>query len=481
MIFRAFLFAGLAVFANMCAQALPTAPLQLPALGENSAGLLTPAEEYDLGQKILRAYRGGLPTSHDPFIETYLTKLIQQIVATSELPDQRTELLILESPELNAFAAPGGIIGVNTGSFLVAQNEQQLASIIAHELAHLSQRHYARRVQQNATTSTVGLAAIFASLLIAASGNSDVAMAAIPSIQAATIQSSLRFSRDMEKEADRVGLQNLVKGGFDPYAMSHMFELMARTSRFRTKVPEFLMSHPVTESRIADSYSRAKRYQRKQYPLDIDYQLIRARVMLADENNPNSAVKRFAEEVTSHHTMSELTAHYGLVLALTQAEKPKEARQALVELKTRLNHPVATAIAEADILMLEKDNTRAANLLSEQLAIQPDNHPLNIRLAEILMASGEYAKSEAVLKHHVKRQPDNEYVWYLLAEVHGLTGHILDVHKARAEYFILNGLFDKAEIQLRNALRLIDQSDFHGKAKVEQRLLDVKKLQQQKL
>lgn len=455
------------------------AELQLPALGEASAGLLSPSEEYELGQLILRSYRGGLPTSQDPFVETYLLELIQKIVTFSELSDKRTELLVLESPELNAFAAPGGIIGVNTGTFLTAQNEQQLASILAHEIAHLSQRHYARRVQQNSTSYTISLAAILASLVLAASGDADGAMVAIPSIQAAAIQSALHFSRDMEKEADRVGMQTLINGGFDPYAMPDMFELMARATRYRTKVPEFLMSHPVTESRIADSTSRARRYSRKQLPLDTDFQLIRARVMLQYETSPAYAVKRFSEEADSNHNMSEITARYGLVLALIRAEQPQKAKVALSNLDKLIRHPVALTIAAADIDFLEGNYDNAIARLTHLLKSQPNHHALNVRLAEIYMAAGRYEPCEKLLVQHVKRYPENAYVWYLLAEVHGLAGHILEVHKARAEYFILNGVFNKAEIQLRNALKLVGHDNFQARAKIEQRLLDLQKMQAQ--
>lgn len=475
------LAALLALFLSGGASAQRVNNLQLPSLGETSAGLLSSSDEYELGQVILRMYRGGLPTSDDPFIESYLRELIQKISTYSDLDNKRIDLLVLDSPTLNAFAAPGGIVGVNTGTFLIAETEQQLASILAHELAHLSQRHYARRVQQNSTNYAVGLAALLASLVIAASGGSDVAVAAIPTIQAATIQAGLSFSRDMEKEADRVGMQTLARAGFDPYAMPEMFELMARASRFRTKVPEFLMSHPVTESRIADSRGRAARYPRKQRPLDLDYQLIRARVMVGQEKSPAAAVKRFTAEAESHHTVSEITANYGLVLALIKADDPVNAKKALEKLRKLVDHPVLMTIAEADILVIEKSFAKAITLLRKQLARQPSNHTLNVRLAEILMMAGEYDECEELLTQHVKRQPNNDYVWYLLAEVHGLAGHILEVHKARAEYYILNGVLDKAEIQLRNALRLINKKDFQTRARIEQRLLDVKKMREQQL
>jgi predicted Zn-dependent protease len=434
--------------------------LQLPSLGESSAGLISPSEEYALGQDLLRAYRAALPTSQDPFIEVYLAQLLQKITPYSDLSDKRLELIVLNSPTLNAFAAPGGIVGVNTGTFLTAQNEPQLASILAHELAHLSQRHYARRLQQQKASTTVGLAALLASLIVVAAGNSDVGIAAIPAIQAASIESSLRFSRDMETEADRIGMQTLVSAGFDPHAMTGMFEQMLKDTRYRTAA------------------SRAQRYPQRPAESDEEYQMLRARVMVQFESNSAQAAKRFAEEIGRFQTMSPLTAHYGLVLARTRHGDIAGARQALEKLKTMTRNVSILAVAEADIAAKEQNWDQAIDILRSGLNRQPSNHPMNVRLAEILMEAGRYPQCEALLAEHVKRHPDNAYVWYLLAEVHGLAGHILDVHKARAEYFLLKGIYDKAEIQLRNALRLIDENDFQARARIDQRLLDVRKMRE---
>lgn len=452
--------------------------IQLPALGENSAGLISLADEYELGQQLIKRYRASIPTSRDPFIEEYLKKLLQQIVTHSDLVDKRLELIVLENPSLNAFAAPGGIVGVNTGTFLSAENEQQLASILAHEIAHLSQRHYARRLQQNKTTYAVSLAALLASIMVAASGNSDVGIAAIPAIQAASIDSSLRFSRSMEQEADRIGMQTLIRGGFDPYAMPSMFEQMLRGTRYRTKVPEFLLTHPVTESRIADSMARARKHPQNQVAFDESFQLIRARVMLHYENNSAYAVRRFKEELDNYRTLPAPAAHYGYVMALTRNGDLKAARAALPAMKQHVNNGAAVAIAEADIEAAAQNYGQATKILSDALQTRPTSHPLNVRLAEVLMAAGEYQRCEELLMNHVQRQPNNAYVWYLLAEVHGLAGNILQVHRARAEYFILIGIYNKAEIQLRNAIKLTDSKDFQAQARLEQRLLDVKKMQQ---
>lgn len=459
--------------------ALPAAhansDLKLPSLGDASAGLISPAEEYELGQTLLRYYRASMRTSDDPFIEEYLGQLLRRIATYSDLQDKRLDLLVLENPSLNAFAAPGGIVGVNTGTFLIAEQEQQLASIIAHELAHLSQRHYARRVQQQQTTSMISLAALLAGIMVAASSDSNTGIAALPAIQAAAIESSLRFSRQMEQEADRIGMETLIGAGFDPYAMPDMFELMLRASRYRSNVPEFLLTHPVTEKRISDSMGRASRYPKRQYARDIGFQLVRARVILNHENSPQVAVKRFQDELNGNK-LSPVAARYGLMMAYTKTGQVDKAQESLNQLRIDVDDPVILAIAQADIYARQEHYNDALDTLAKVLQNYPNSHPLNVRYAELLMAAGKYQTCESVLLEHVKRKPNNAYVWYLLAEVHGLAGHIFDVHKARAEYFILNGIYNKAEIQLRNALRLVDKDDFQAKAKIEQRLLDVKKL-----
>ena len=449
--------------------------LQLPSLGEASAGLVSPDQEYELGQIILRYYRASFPTSQDPFFEDYLARLLQQLVNHSDLQDKRLELLVIDNPNLNAFAAPGGIVGVNTGTFLVAGSEHHLASILAHELAHLSQRHYARQLQNSKTTSLVSAAALLAGILIASTSGSDGAIAALPAIQAGAIESSLRFNRHMEREADRLGMTTLVRANFDPYAMPEMFESMLKTTRFRSRVPEFLMSHPVTESRISDSMSRAARYPRRQAPLDVEYQLLRARAIMQFEGNPQGAAKRFQAELTGSNLPVD-AARYGLVMALTAAGDIERAEKELETLEKSIRHPVILTVARADLQSKQGKLPEAVATVKAALGTQPNNHPLNVRYAELLMESGQYDTCEAVLQQHVKRQPKNSYVWYLLAEVHGLAGNILDVHKARAEYFLLLGLYDKAEIQLRNALRMINKKDFQDRARIEQRLLDVKRL-----
>ena len=439
--------------ALLLASPMGLAEVDLPSIGDNSAGLISPTAEYELGRKVLRQYRAYFPQAQDPYFEDYLDGLLDTMVLHSGLPSKPLSLLVIDDINLNAFAAPGGIVGVNTGTFLVAQSEQQLASILAHELAHLSQRHYARQLANQKSNAPLNLAAMLGSLLILANGNVDAGIAALSVTQAKQISNMLAFSRDMEREADRVGLDTLVRSGFDPQAMPQMFEQLLRASRYRAKVPDFLLSHPVTESRISDARNRSQNYPAKHFSDNEIFQIIKARAILRHENSPQFAIKRFNDELNGI-TLSPLAARYGLVQALVASNRTEDAQREYEPLAKNYGYLLAVRLAQADIYAASDRLDLALGILKNELAQTPSNHIVNVRYAELLMQANRYELGESVLLAHVKRQPENAYVWYLLAEMHGLAGHILDVHKAPAEYFMLLGIYEKADIQLRNAIKL---------------------------
>ncbi|GAB3095143.1 M48 family metallopeptidase [Aestuariicella hydrocarbonica] len=447
----------------------------LPELGDASSAVVSPQQEYELGQTWLRLYRSRVPTSSDPLLHTYIEQLLGRLAQSSQLNDRRLELIVVKNPTMNAFAVPGGVVGVHTGLFLYAESEAQLASVLSHELAHLSQRHFARGVEMQQKNSIPMMAAMLASLVLAATAGGDAGIAALTATQAAALDSQLRFSRQNEQEADRIGMQTMVAAGEDPYAVPAMFERMLKATRYSRRPPEFLLTHPVTESRIADALNRANKYPRQQYPVDLDFYLMRARIQLQHDQTPQDSVKRFSSEL-SGESLSAEASRYGLVLALTEASQLDRARATLQPLLQSHPDKDAYIIAEANIYAAEHNYEKAQALLEQQLSQNPDHHAYNVRYAELLMKSGNYARSEEVLEKHVRRRPKDDSVWYLLAEVHGLAGNILGVHEARAEYFILNGVFDKAQIQLRNALKL-SRGSYHKTALLEEKLKQVAKMQ----
>ena len=231
--------------------------VQLPSLGDRSSALISPQQEKLLGSLWLRQLRIQRPVINDPFLNQYLNDLMAELIPHSELLDNKTTQVIVDSAQLNAFAVPGGVVGINLGLLLFAENEDQFVSVLAHEIVHLSQRHYARRVEQSTQQAPVAIAALLASILLIASDNADAGLAGIATSQAAGIQSQLNFSREFEREADRLGMLLVTRAGWSPQQMPGMFRNMLAAARYRSQPPEFLLTHPLTASRIADAESRA--------------------------------------------------------------------------------------------------------------------------------------------------------------------------------------------------------------------------------
>ncbi|GAA5316290.1 MAG: M48 family metalloprotease [Candidatus Pelagadaptatus aseana] len=459
------LFAGALMFQPTVSQAQN---YNLPSLGDSTSATISPQKEYELGQAWLRSFRSKVPANSDALTYVYLEQLLNRLARHSQLSENKLELVVVNNPSMNAFAVPGGVVGVHTGLFLHAESEGQLASVLSHELAHLSQRHFARSVAKQQQNTIPMMAAMLASLVIAATTGGDAGLAAITATQAAALDSQLRFSRQNEQEADRIGMQTMVAAEMDPHSVAEMFERMLRTTRYSRRPPEFLLTHPVTESRIADALNRAQKYPKRSTPSSLDFHLMRARATLLHTETPEQAVKRFRSELEGD-TLSEEASRYGLVIALNKSHQYQQATEAIIPLLQQSPDKVAYVMARADTLAGQEDFTGALQLVEQHLQQQPGNHPLTVRYAELLMRNGNYPLCEEVLTAHIKRRPKDDYVWYLLAEAHGLAGNIYGVHTARAEYFILNGVLDKARQQLENALALV-KDNYMKRTLLEERI-----------
>ncbi|HEX7762659.1 MAG TPA: M48 family metalloprotease, partial [Cellvibrio sp.] len=307
------------------------AEIELPNLGDTSSIMISPVQEKILGQRWLRAYRSQVPTSSDPLIIDYLEQLFARLLPYSQLDDKRIDLVVAQNNTLNAFAVPGNIIGVHTGLLNYAKTENQLAAVLAHEMGHLSQRHYARRLEQQKNMMVPMLAGMLAGLVLAANSNSDAGVAAIMGTQAAAQQASLAFSRQNEQEADRIGMQTMVQAGLDPHAAADMFEEMVRANRLNRRPPEYLLTHPVSETRVADARNRAMQYARKPAGDDLEFQLMRTRVRVDAEETPQIAARMFKSELDRESAHPD-ASRSGWVLALTKSSQFDAAREALAPL-----------------------------------------------------------------------------------------------------------------------------------------------------
>ena len=446
--------ARILLFSLITAVAMPLTAneFNLPSLGDTSSSIMSREQEYQLGRAWLSMLRGSVRTLEDPLLKDYVERHVMGLAETSQLEDRRLTFVTLDSPQLNACAAPGGIIGVNGGLFLHAHSEAEFASVMAHELAHLSQRHFARGLQHQQQNRIPLMTAMLASIILAASGGGDAGFAALASTQAAAIQEQRRFSRQNEQEADRIGLLNLKGAGYDPNAMPDMFERLARLSRFSRTPPEFLLTHPVTQSRIADSRNRAGQLSGDGRRDSLYYQMMRARVQLFYEESPGLAAQRF-RALLDQHEGEHSAARYGLALALIRSGQQAEAE---TELQTLLaEHPdnIAVQLAQVELDGSRNRLDQALTRLDQLLAMQPDNYPLLEAKANMLLRKQDYRGAEQVTDRLARLRSDDPDVWYLVSEVRGLAGNILGVHQARAEYFMLAGDLDQADEQLDQALK----------------------------
>jgi predicted Zn-dependent protease len=434
-----------------CLIATPGLAEDLPSLGDASSAIVSPEQEHQLGHAWLSMLRGQVSVISDPQLKDFVESSVYHLAETSDLQDHRLSFILIKDPQINAFAAPGGIVGVNGGLFLYAQTEAEYAAVLAHELGHLIQRHFARGVEAQQRMQLPLMAAMLAGIVAAAAGAGDAGIAAIAGTQAAAIQNQLRFSRQNEQEADRVGVVNLVRAGYDPRAMPDMFERLARQYRYDQKPPEFLLTHPVTESRIADTRNRAEQYPQKGTEDSLRYQLMRARVQLIFENTPGLATKRF--RATLDETPKADAARYGLAIGLTRSGQLDEARNVIKPLLDKSPDDITYNLAQVDLDEASNRLADAQQRVDRLLRLYQDSYPLIQAQASLLIKQNQPQQAEKVLSSLVKSRPADPDVWSQLAEVRGLSGDIIGVHEARAEYLALIGDYDQAIQQLDFAKR----------------------------
>ena len=295
--------------------------LSLPELGDRVSGAVSNSEERLIGKEFLKQIYSQAPLISDPLIQEYTELLVYRLSEYSEVSDRRFTVLLIDDDTLNAFAAPGGVIGVNGGLFLSADNEGQFASVISHELAHLSQRHFARSVLNNQDRNVASSLTIISSIALALITNNPNAIAVGP----AFLQTqNLRYSRLFEKEADRVGFANLVRAGYNPKSMGEMFENMNSLRKLSGETPpEFLLTHPLSSSRISDALNASEGLSVEGTKKDsLEYSLIKSRLNVFYEKIPSRSIRFYKSKLDDQSSDTNI---YGLSLAYSVNNKPEES------------------------------------------------------------------------------------------------------------------------------------------------------------
>lgn len=425
----------------------------LPTIGHTSSTLVSIEQERKLGQAWLRSLRGQVKTFSNPIIEEYLTHLIYALAPYSNVVDRNFSIVMVDSPALNAFAVPGSVVGVNAGLFIHAYSEQEFTSVIAHELAHLGQRHYARQLEQQAISTPLTLAGLLASVVIAATTGSDAGIAALAATQAMSIEKQLGFSRQNEQEADRLGIATMYNAGFNPREMPVMFERMYRQTRLQGgSIPEYLSSHPLSESRIADTKNRATQYKLRQYTDNIEYHISKNIIISEYAESKKSATDYFNSLISKGSTLQVAAANFGLAYSKLE-HSPEDSIRILKQLINEDPTRISFIVTYAKALDNNQQSKLAIKTLTTALERNPYNYSILDTLAEIYLHNDLIQESERTLKTLVRKYPLNPRLWYAIAEVHGLAGNIVGLHRARAEYFFLTNHMDNAIKQLKLAMQ----------------------------
>ena len=455
---------------NAFSQEVSSKEIILPELGDRVSGAVSAAQERAIGEIVLEQIYSQAPLISDPLLFDYTEHLIYRLSEYSQVNDRYFNVLLIDDSSLNAFAAPGGIIGVNGGLFLNADNEGQFASVIAHELAHLSQRHFARNVLKSQDSNLASALVMVSSIAIALISNNPNAISVGPAFLQ---QQNLRYSRLFEKEADRVGFANLVKAGYNPKSMGEMFENMNDIRRLSGDLPpEFLLTHPLSSSRISDAFNAAEGISEEGKKSDsLEFGLMKARLEVYYEKIPANALRSFQAKVNENPSDANI---YGLALAHEKNNNFDESLSLLNNLIQKYPKNLVINTTKVDVLLSNDEFSRALILVDRFLEISPKNYPLSISKSKVLLAMERYFESEEIIRDQLLRRNDDPELWLLLSEIQRTSQNIIGYHQSRAEYFLLLGQDEQALNQLEFALQLT-QNNFQVSESIMNKIVEIKK------
>jgi beta-barrel assembly-enhancing protease len=447
-------------------------PQRLPDLGDVSQTDFSPAQERKLGETIVHELRANGGYINDPEVNDYLNELGHRLTSASTDVKQDFEFFGVPDSQINAFALPGGYVGVNTGLILLAQTESELASVLAHEISHVTQHHMARALSAQKDSMLMSLAGLALAILAArgSSGSSgDVAAGAMAATQALTLQHQINFTRENEYEADRLGFQRLDAAGFDVTAMATFMQRLQTAMRFvEGSVPTYLRDHPVTYERIAEAQARAYGHPYRQVVDSLDFHLVRALIQ-SYQGEPREAVKWFDDAIAEHKYNNAVAAQYGLVASLLRTTDHARAKKELAKLeKMTPEHPMIDAIA-GHVLLESGDLDGAIERFGSAVARYPNKMQLVYDYPDALLKAGRNADAARFIEQQLTRFPNDGPLQLLAARAYAAQNKQMLAHRHQGEYYAWQGNLKGAVDQLEIAAKARD-GDFYQESVVDTRL-----------
>jgi predicted Zn-dependent protease len=455
-----------------CLISSTTLAYELPDLGEHSATILAPKEEKQMGKEFMQAVRSNLLILDDDIINDYIQNLGDKLAANSNAKNKKFNFFVVLNPAINAFAGPDANVGIYSGIFLATRSESELAAVLAHEIAHVSQHHMERLIERAKNTQLTATAGALAAMLVGmAAGSNNMGTGAAMASMGGAQQHLLNFTKDKEIEADHIGMKTLYNSGFNPEAMPNFFERVQRLTYDYNddRIPTFFLTHPATTDRIAESRDRANQYQKKKIKSQNTYALLHARMQVLTLRHPTDAVRYFQKQLATNKQQDEAAAtQYGYALALYKNQQLAQAATVVAALQKKYPNEVLFHMVAAELAVANKQPDNAINLLKMALRAYPDYYPLFTQYGQTLIKAKRSQAARDFLKSKIIQYADNSYLSWLLAEAYAQNNQKAEAYQAKARSYEIEGYYRQAGVLLQQALKIpklgsTEQAIIHAK------------------
>lgn len=451
--------------------------LDLPDMGASADAILSRAQEAEYAKALLMQMRAYEVLNEDPLINAYFEDMGFRLASHSNRPDKAFTFVVLDQPVVNAFAAPGGVIALFSGLILAADDENEVAGVLSHEIAHITQQHLYRAMEsQQAMTIPIALAML--ALIVVGGGSGEAIQTALMGGQAASMQAQIYFTRQNEYEADRIGISTLSRAGYDPAGMAEFFEKMGRLTRSMGEgPPEYLRTHPVSVSRISEASNRAQNMPVPEPSDGLNFYLVQARLRSLTAKSPDEALEWFADRMErADISQAETDAmFYGSAIAHQKKGNYEEARKLLQSLLDREYH-IAYELQMADLDLDSGRENQAIDNLAGLYSSFPGNYAISMQYARSLLKSNEpgQAKTAAVvLRKELLDHPEDPVLYELYARSANIAGNSVLAKEAIAESYYLRGGIHEAAMQLQ-ALADKEDLDYYERARITARITELR-------
>ena len=445
----------------------------LPELGDNATQFLSPDQEAHIGQLFLQQLISAPNYINDEEIKHYLNTIARKIGENAALRGTTLQLNLLANNELNAFAVPGGYITFHSGLLLSTESESELASVIGHEIAHISQRHLPRLLAKADAQKIPLILATIGSVLI----GGQAGVAGITLANASAISNQLSYSRDFEREADAVGMTIMASSGYDPRGMGQFFNKLQRFNLITTKdVPEFLRSHPLSYTRIAEAESRLSRFPNVSHESSLAFHFVKAKIQALYSGRAEDAVDILSSSAEKSTGSEKVASLYGLALAKGRLRNYDEGMEILNPLIDGHPDQIFLQIAAA---ILEKDAGKTGEAVSRLKSVvekSPDELYLQHYYLEALLAHGDAATAKKVARYQIRRHPAETALYRSLSKANVAMNNLVEAHQADAEYLALIGKYQPAVDALKLALRDNATNSEYFTKSIEARITQLERL-----